>query len=80
VTIITPTEPEGRGCQLSLLFRHRPVRPIFRALSERHGVFADVREPNVIRVSPAPLYNSFSDVLAFVVALEAVLRAEDRAK
>jgi len=35
---------------------------------------ADVRKPNVMRVAPTPLYNSFSDVYAFVVALKSVLR------
>ncbi len=65
--IITPAEPARRGCQLSL--RVRGGRDAGRALFEylaAHGVLGDWREPDVIRISPAPLYNGFIDVLRFV--------------
>lgn len=55
--IITPA---ARGCQLSLLF-HRKGRAVFDHLF-RNGVVADWREPDVIRLAPVPLYNSFADV------------------
>lgn len=58
--IITPTDPAQRGCQLSLLMQ-RDGKAIFDHLSQ-NGVIADWREPNVIRVAPVPLYNSFVDV------------------
>lgn len=58
--IITPA---SRGAQISLLF-HRHGREMFEHLS-RNGVIADWREPDVIRVAPAPLYNSFTDVFRF---------------
>ena len=58
--IITPKEPEKRGCQLSILV-HGGGRKLFDRLTEK-GVVADWREPNVIRIAPTPLYNSFSDV------------------
>ncbi len=58
--IITPSDPEQRGCQLSLLFAEKG-REVFDALSA-NGVIADWREPNVIRVAPVPLYNTFEDV------------------
>lgn len=61
--IITPGRPESQGCQLSLLVHDRP-RERFEAL-QRGGVVADFREPNVIRVAPTPLYNSFEDVRRF---------------
>lgn len=61
--IITPTEPSSRGCQLSLLFK-RNGRKIFDRLTEK-GVIVDWREPDVIRVAPVPLYNSFEDVYRF---------------
>lgn len=69
-TIITPTEPERRGAQLSLLF-HDKGREAFDALT-RQGVIADWREPNVIRVAPVPLYNSFEDVYRFYEVLKAL--------
>jgi kynureninase len=63
-TIITPSNPEERGCQLSLVFQYKG-RTVFEALTAR-GVICDWREPNVIRVAPVPLYNSFEDVWQFV--------------
>lgn len=69
-TIITPTEPERRGAQLSLLF-HDKGREAFDALTQK-GVIADWREPNVIRVAPVPLYNSFEDVFRFYEVLKAL--------
>ncbi|HEX6852110.1 MAG TPA: kynureninase [Candidatus Polarisedimenticolaceae bacterium] len=58
--ILTPRDPEARGCQLSLRVKDRP-RERFAAL-EAAGVVADFRPPEVIRVAPVPLYNSFHDV------------------
>ena len=58
--IITPTDPAQRGCQLSVLV-HERGRALFDHLAAR-GVLADWREPNVIRLAPVPLYNSFADV------------------
>lgn len=64
--IITPPEPARRGCQLSL--RVRAGRDAGRSLFEflcGNGVLGDWREPDVIRISPAPLYNTHLDVLRF---------------
>ncbi len=58
--MITPTDPDARGCQISLLTDSRG-KSLFEHLSH-HGVVADWREPNVIRLAPVPLYNSFEDV------------------
>ena len=65
--IVTPAEPQRRGCQLSL--RVRGGRDDGLALFEylvAHGVLGDWREPDVIRISPAPLYNSYADIAGFV--------------
>lgn len=61
--IITPKDPAKRGAQLSIL-AHGQGKALFDALSEK-GVVADWREPNVIRIAPAPLYNSYEDVWRF---------------
>jgi len=60
IEILTPTDADRRGCQLSLRVRERP-RETFRAIEAR-GCVGDFREPDVIRVAPVPSYNSFHDV------------------
>ncbi len=61
--VITPNDPAQRGCQLSIL-AHGHGKGLFDELT-RLGVVADWREPNVIRVAPVPMYNSFEDVWRF---------------
>ncbi len=63
ITIITPKEDAQRGCQLSLII-YRNAKEIHQQLTA-NGVIADWREPNVIRLAPVPLYNTYEDVFAF---------------
>lgn len=80
-TIITPVDDESsRGAQLSLLFfphsddsAKDTMERIFTYINDR-GVIADERRPDVIRVAPAPLYNTFSDVYKFVELLNEALQ------
>ena len=67
VTILTPKETLQRGCQLSLVF-DTPVRAVFDKLAEE-GIICDKREPDVIRIAPTPMYNTFEDVREFVHVL-----------
>jgi kynureninase len=67
--IITPRDPESQGCQLSLLVLDRPGERVESLLDA--GIVCDFREPNVIRVAPVPLYNSFTDVWRFAQTLQA---------
>ncbi len=69
IRILTPRDPEQRGAQLSLqvIGGRDAGRSLFEHLNAR-GVIGDWREPDVIRISPAPLYNTFADVLRFAHA------------
>jgi kynureninase len=66
--IITPKDPRARGAQLSILAKGQG-RQLFDRLTDL-GVIADWREPNVIRIAPAPLYNSYEDCLRFAQFLK----------
>lgn len=70
--IITPKNPSERGCQLSLHI-HRGGKAVFDEWYNQ-GVVGDWRNPNVIRLAPTPLYNSFLDVFRFAKILEHSLK------
>jgi kynureninase len=57
--VITPADPARRGCQLSV--RVGEAGKLARALREEDGVVGDVREPDTIRLAPAPLYSTYHD-------------------
>lgn len=65
--VITPTDPREVGCQLSILVHDRPQQR-FEAL-QAASIVGDFRQPNVIRVAPIPLYNTFEEVHRFVRTL-----------
>lgn len=73
VVNLSPTAIEERGCQFALQVTSGNGREVFEAL-EHARVFCDWREPDVIRVAPVPLYNSFDDIDRFVTILEEVVR------
>jgi kynureninase len=64
--VVTPRDPGRRGAQLSIrvLGGRERGRSLFEHLME-HGIIGDWREPDVIRISPTPLYNCFADCMAF---------------
>lgn len=74
IDIITPNDPKRRGCQLSLSIRSDQYsgKEVHRRM-ESGGIACDWREPNVIRVAPMPLYNTFEEVYRFVHQLKALL-------
>ncbi len=71
ISIITPSNPEERGCQLSLAVENAD-RSLHDKLTKA-GVISDWREPDVIRVAPAPLYNSFEDMFLMVERLKNII-------
>lgn len=66
-SVITPADANARGCQLSILAHENP-KELFKEL-QAAGVKCDFREPNVIRVAPTPLYNTFHEVWRFAKIL-----------
>lgn len=69
--IITPRDATQRGSQLSVLM-HGQGKALFDKLTEK-GVIADWREPNVIRMAPVPMYNSYEDIYRFGQYLDEAL-------
>ncbi|MBC7827992.1 MAG: kynureninase [Chitinophagaceae bacterium] len=72
IDILTPQTEAGKGCQVSMLML-KDGRKIFDELGKQ-GVFADWREPNVIRVAPVPLYNRFKEVWKFAEVMRNCLK------
>ncbi|KAJ3212125.1 hypothetical protein HDU83_005753 [Entophlyctis luteolus] len=70
--IITPEDPSMRGTQLSLMLQEGQLERVFAGLIDR-GVVADERRPDVIRISPAPLYCTFEDVFRVYLSFREVL-------
>ena len=74
--IITPSNPQERGCQLSLLVE-KNGKQLFEKISAA-GVIGDWREPNVIRLAPTPLYNTFMDVYQFAALLKKAIQEQEK--
>ena len=74
IELITPTEVENRGCQLSLKVINKNIsgREVFNSLL-LEGVSCDWRYPDVIRVAPVPLYNSYIEIFNFVKILKSII-------
>ncbi len=72
IDIITPFDKQQQGCQLSLIIKQNGKK-VFDLLTQE-GVIADWREPDVLRIAPVPLYNSFEDVYNFGEELEKAIK------
>ena len=68
VSIITPADSNHHGAQLSIRVPRDPF-PLIERMYSNHGVLGDARNPNIIRLAPAPMYNTFHDVWRAVSAL-----------
>jgi kynureninase len=74
--VVTPHDLTQRGNQTSLLVRDSP-RELVQALEEA-GIVCDFREPNIVRVAPVPLYNTYRDVWTFAAVLGRFFWSMDR--
>ncbi len=71
IKIITPSNPQERGCQLSIQVKNAD-KSLHQKLTEKH-IITDWREPDVIRCAPTPMYNTFEDVYRMVSLLKELL-------
>lgn len=71
IAVITPKNPEDRGCQLSVQIKN--CDQLLHSKLLANGVITDWREPNVIRCAPVPFYNSFEDIYKMVAKLKTIL-------
>jgi kynureninase len=71
--IITPSDHEARGTQLSILLKPGRLETLSEMLEEE-GIVADKRKPDVIRVAPVPLYNTYEEVWKFVQIFKTALK------
>jgi len=69
--IISPQDPNERGCQVSIQLKH-PDKRIYHQLDQK-GIIADWREPDVIRVAAVPLYNTYADIFYLYSSLKTIL-------
>ncbi len=72
INVITPRNPMERGCQLSIQVKNADKR--LHTKLTKSGVVSDWREPDVIRIAPTPLYNSFTDVFRFSEKFKKILQ------
>ena len=72
--IITPRDPEQRGAQLSVLFKRPGLLEKVGVRMEEAGVVADQRKPDVTRVAPAPMYNTYEEVWRIVEIIKGACR------
>jgi kynureninase len=70
---LTPIDPNQRGAQLSLKFNVQVSE--VHAEMEKHGIVCDYRQPNVIRIAPVALYNTFSEMHQFVTILDKIIHS-----
>ncbi|MEV4663652.1 kynureninase [Micromonospora echinofusca] len=78
LTVVTPREPERRGCQLSVRIGAGSAAELAKRLRHEHGVIADAREPDIIRFAPVPLYSTFHDCWRAAEALAATVAEVNR--
>ena len=70
ISIITPSNPNERGCQLSLVIKNG--KSVYEALVKKN-VVCDWREPDVLRIAPTPLYNTYTEVFDFIQILKNII-------
>ncbi|MEH1013604.1 kynureninase [Micromonospora sp. CPCC 206060] len=73
LTVVTPRDPDRRGCQLSVRIGRGSAGELTKRLRHEYGVIADAREPDIIRFAPVPLYSTYHDCWRVADALAALV-------
>jgi kynureninase len=73
LTVVTPRDPARRGCQLSVRIGTGSAAGLAKRLRHEHGVIADAREPDIVRLAPVPLYSTYLDCWRVADALAATV-------
>ncbi|MEV5694409.1 kynureninase [Micromonospora globbae] len=73
LTVVTPRDPQRRGCQLSVRIGAGSAAELTKRLRHEHGVIADAREPDIVRFAPVPLYSTYHDCWRAADALAATV-------
>ncbi|MBO4206409.1 kynureninase [Micromonospora echinofusca] len=76
LTVVTPRDPDRRGCQLSVRIGRGSAADLTKRLRHEHGVIADAREPDIVRFAPVPLYSTYHDCWRVADALAATVAEE----
>ncbi|MFF4417428.1 kynureninase [Streptosporangium sp. NPDC001559] len=76
LSVVTPRDPERRGCQLSLRIGSGSAAELAWRLRREHGVVTDAREPDIVRMAPTPLYSTYHDCWRAAVALADCVQEE----
>ncbi|MER7130967.1 kynureninase [Streptosporangium saharense] len=76
LSVVTPRDPERRGCQLSLRIERGSAAELAGRLRREYGVVTDAREPDIVRIAPTPLYSTYHDCWRAVVALADCVQEE----
>lgn len=74
LSIITPNDPESRGCQLSILLQAPDKKIYYQILAS--GIVVDWREPGIIRIAPAPMYNTFGEMYLLYTRIAHILKSQ----
>ncbi|MDI1464340.1 kynureninase [Catellatospora sp. KI3] len=77
LALVTPRDPQRRGCQLSVRVTGMSANELARRLRYEHGVIADARQPDIVRFAPVPLYSTFHDCWRVARALAEIFPEEE---
>ncbi len=74
-SVITPIHPQERGCQISIKIHNHDASLFLQKLFQ-NNIICDFRSPDIIRITPSPLYNSFTEIYQFVLRFANIIKCK----